>query len=61
MIDWSRITVYEVDPVCQFPDVSGLYGYGRGCRCLRCFNAKAIIQNRRPREPRYIPQEEWTP
>lgn len=59
MIDWERITVYEVDPICQFPDLA--YAYHKGCRCLRHVNAMRRSRYRPEREPRYIPQEEWTP
>jgi len=48
-IDWGKITIYEVDPVCTGT-------YATGCRCLACHNNRGLEY----REPRYIPQEEWT-
>lgn len=57
-IPWERITIYEVDPPCQFPQLA--FGYAEGCRCLRCTNEMRRARHRPEREPRYIPQEEWT-
>jgi hypothetical protein len=58
-IDWSKITVYEVDPRCENPRMAAITSYWEGCRCLRCANAKRRAAYRPEREPRYIPQREW--
>lgn len=58
-IDWTKITVYEVDPVCKFPGRRS--GYQHGCRCLRCWNINASRRDDMAvKERRYIPEEEWT-